>query len=190
MLGARYGGGPVYEGAFASPVLSQNLETRAPFASAIAGSSSWRVGPGGVLQGRFGWANPTTGLVLNTPTTAQDSLGIVVPLQSVNGANGGVVGGPAALGGPQAQWTWQTWDRTARSWRLREGLVTTLMARGNFWLRFPNGADYGNPVYALLTDGSAVSGEIEGAVLTPWFVCGDCGPGSLVMVSSTAFFGG
>jgi len=190
VLSTRYGGGALYEGAFASRVLGRNLEVLAPFSSALAGPTAWRAGSGGLLQGRFGWGNPDTGLVLNAPSTPADTLGVVIPLQSVNGANGGVIGGSSSLGGPQAQWTWQTWDTIARAWRLRAGIVATLMTGGNFWLRFPSGASYGNSVYASLTDGSAISGASAGAVQTPWFVCSECGPGCLAIVSTTAFFGG
>ena len=178
----------IWEGAFASPVVGQNLELLAPFASAVAGAGALRAAPGGVLQGRFGFASVSTGLVWNFQQDPSDVVGVVIPLNSVNGANGGVVGGPASLGGRQAQWTWQVWDKAARAWRLREGLVCTVAMRGNFYLRFPGGADYGNTVYASLIDGTAISGPSDGAVQTPWIVCGDCGPGSLAVVSSTAFF--
>lgn len=181
MLGA-------YEGAFASRVLGQNLETLAPFASALAGAGAWRAGPGGVLQGRFGWANAATGNVLNQQTTPADALGVVLPLRSVNAANGGVIGGPPQLGGPQATWTWQTYDRIYKAWRMREGIVCTLMPSGNFWLKFAGGANYGDTVYASLADGSAISGEVSGSVQTPFTVCSNAAPGQLALVSSTAFF--
>lgn len=179
-----------YEGAFASRVLGRNLETLAPFASVLAGVGAWRAGPGGLLQGRFGWGNPSTGLVSNTPTSPADSLGLVLPLESVNYANGGVVGGPVRFGGPAAAWTWQTYDRAFKAWRLREGIVATLLNRGNFWLRFVGGANYGDTVYASTVDGSAISGNPGvNAVLTVFKVVGKGGCGScLVQVSSTAKF--
>lgn len=177
-----------YEGAFASRVLGQNLETLAPFASVVAGPGAFRAGPGGLLQGRFGYANPTTGQVFNARASTEDVLGVVIPLQSVNRANGGVVGGPLQFGGPQASWTWQTYDRAYKAWRLREGIVATLMSTGNFWLKFAGGANYGDTVYASLMDGSAISGVIEGAIETPFKVCSDTGPGLLALVSTTARF--
>lgn len=181
--------GAPFEGAFASRVLGSNLETNAPFASALSGTGGLRAAPGGLLQGRFGFADPTTGLVTNAPVGASYTFGVVIPLDSVNGANGGVVGGPARFGGRQAQFTWQTYDREARAWRLRAGLVATLMPRGNFYLRFPGGANYGESVYASLVDGSAVSGDPTNAVLSAFKVCQPGGPGCLVIVSSTARFG-
>jgi hypothetical protein len=183
-------GGPTnapYEGAFASAVLGQNLETLAPFASALGGTGAWRAAPGGLLQGRFGWGDPATGLVSNAQQTAQDALGVVIPLESINYANGGVVGGPARLGGPQARWTWMTWDRGNMAWRLRAGLVVTLMPTGAFYLRFAGGANYGDTVYASQADGSAVSGAASGTVATRFKVCQNAGRG-LAIVSSNARF--
>jgi hypothetical protein len=178
----------LYEGAFASRVLGQNLETLAPFSSIVAGALAWRSGPGGILQGRFGWGNPATGFVLNSQTTPADVFGVIIPLQSVNGANGGVVGGPAALGGPLATWTWQTWDNIYKAWRLRAGILATMMNSGNFWLKFAAGANYGDTVYASLTDGSAISGDSTGAAETSFFVVSNGGPGCLAIVSSTSKF--
>jgi hypothetical protein len=177
-----------WEGGFASRVLGQNLETLVPFSSSLAGASSWRAGPGGILQGRFGWGNPATGFVLNSQTTPEDTFGLVLPLQNVNYANGGVIGGPARFGGPMAAWTWQTWDHQFQAWRMRQGIVATLMNSGNFWLRFAGGANYGDTVYASISDGSAISGEIGGAIETPWIVCSNTGPGHLARVSTTAKF--
>lgn len=177
-----------YEGAFASRVLGYNLEVLSPYRSALAGGGAFRAGVGGLLQGRFGWGS-SNGQALNTPTLPGDVLGVVIPLRSVNAANGGVVGGPAAFGGPLAQWSWMTYDRAARAWRLRQGIATTLMPAGNFWLKFAGGANYGDTVYASLTDGSAISGSgIENTVVTPFKVCSECSAGGLALVSSTAQF--
>lgn len=179
-----------YEGAFASRVLGYNLEVLAPYASALAGGGGFRAGPGGLLQGRFGWGT-TAGLAFNTPPGypfAPLVLGVVIPLRSVNAANGGVVGGPAAFGGPVASWSWQTYDPVFRAFRLREGIVATLMNRGNFWLRFADGANYGDTVFASIADGSAISGSGTDSVVTPWVVCSECSAGQLAMVSSTAKF--
>lgn len=179
-----------FEGAFASRVLGQNLETLAPFASSLAGAGSWRAAPGGLLQGRFGFGDYSTGLVTNSAPAGPYELGVVIPLNSTNNANGDVVGGPARYGGRLARWTWQTFDKTAKAWRLREGLMATLMPNGNFWLRFAGGANYGDTVYASTVDGSAVSGPgVANTVPTAFKVCGNgsCA-GGLVVVSSSAKF--
>jgi len=181
--------GAVYEGAFASRVLAQNLESLAPFAFSLAGSGSWVAARGGLLQGRFGFGQYSTGLVTNAAPTDAYELGVVIPLQSTNNANGDVVGGPAKFGGPLARWTWQTWDKTAKAWRLRQGLMTTLAPQGNFFLKFAGGANYGDTVYASTVDGTAVSGSgVPNTVATAFKVCGVGGPGKLVVVSSAAKF--
>jgi hypothetical protein len=180
----------IYEGAFASAPLAQNLELRAPFQSVTAGPGAPRSNVPGTIQGRFGWLNSASGLVNNTRLDASDVLGVVIPFRSLNGANGGVVGGPRGLAGPQASWTWEFIDRTVCPpvLRVRPGLVVTLHSRGNFWLRFPGGALYGNNVYANMADGTAVSGPSAGAELTPFKVCSIVAPGGLALVSSTAQF--
>lgn len=181
--------GAAYEGAFASRILGQNLETLAPFASSLAGSGAWRSPPGGLLQGRFGFGDYSTGLVANAAPAGPYELGVVIPLESTNNANGNVVGGPARFGGPWARWTWETWDKTARAWRLRQGLMATLAPNGNFYLRFAGGANYGDTVYASLVDGTAVSGGgVANTVVTNFKVCGKGSPGCLVVVSSSAKF--
>lgn len=178
--------GAVYEGAFASRVLAQNLESLAPFASSLG---SWRAAPGGLLQGRFGFGDPSTGLVTNAAPAGPYELGVVIPYDSTNNANGDVVGGPAKFGGPLARWTWQTWDKTAKAWRLREGLMATLMPNGNFFLKFAGGANYGDTVYASTIDGTAVSGSgLPNTVATAFKVVQPGGPGKLVVVSSSAKF--
>ena len=181
----------VYEGAFASNPLGRNLELLGPFASTVAGPGAPVSNTPGTIQGRFGWLDPSTNLVNNTRVTSADKIGIVVPFQSLNGGNGGVVGGPYGLAGPAASWTWEFWDCTvtpAGGLRVRPGIVVTLHSRGNFWLSFAGGAIPGNPVYASLTDGSAISGPAAGAELTPWLVCSLAPPGQLAIVSTSAYF--
>jgi hypothetical protein len=181
--------GAAYEGAFASRVLGQNLETLAPFASSLSGAGAWRVPPEGLLQGRFGFGDYASGLVYNAPVGDAYELGVVLPLQSTNNSNGDVIGGPARFGGPWARWTWETWDKTAKAWRTRAGLMATLMPQGNFYLKFAGGANYGDTVYASLIDGTAVSGAgVANTVETPFKVCGNGAPGRLIVVSSSAKF--
>lgn len=159
----------VYEGAFASLPLQANLERNFP--SVLCGAGGFvSCSPLGTLQGRFGWGDITTRQVNNARLNASDSLGVVIPLERY---------------GP----TWQYYDRSFNAYRIRAGLNMTLMAQGNFWLRFAGGAYAGQPVYASLVDGSALSGETDGAELTPWFVCSNAGPGRLAMVSTYAKFG-
>jgi hypothetical protein len=166
----------VFEGAFSSAPLFMNGERRFP--SAPAGAGAFVAPVGGTIQGRFGWGNTSTHTVANTRVTASDQLGIVLPLRVQAGAM--VIGGG---------WTWQFYDPAVRAFRIRQGLNVTLMAEGNFWLRFAGGAYAGEPVYASLVDGSAISGETSDAEPTPWTVCSNAGPGELAMVSTYAKFG-
>lgn len=165
-----------YEGAFASEPLYMNGQRRMP--SAPAGSGAYRAALGGTIQGRFGWGNVPAGTVNNTRLSASDQIGVVLPLRAQSGAM--VIGWG---------WTWQFYDPTVRAFRIRQGLNVTLMAEGNFWLRFAGGAYAGEPVYASLVDGSAISGETSDAELTPWIVCSNANPGQLATVSTYAKFG-
>jgi hypothetical protein len=178
----------MYEGQFASPPIAQNLQLLAPFRSVTSGPNGWRSNTPGSIQARFGWGNSASGLVNNTRETAADALGVVIPLRSLNGANGGVTAGAVGIAGPQAAFTWQFYDPTVRGWRIRPGLGVTLHGAGAFWLRFPGGALYGQQVYASLTDGSAISGAAAGAEVTPWLVCSIARPGELALVSTAANF--
>ena len=164
--------GPQYEGAFAQPNPQYQL-SNPPFAAAPAGAGQF-VAPsanGGVIQGRFGWGDPTTGLVTNTPV-AGAVLGVVVPLV-----------------GWRADWGRVFYDATVNAYRIRAGLPVTLVNAGPFWLRFAAGAVAGQPVYASNVDGSALSGYTVGATLTQWRVSTPTSPGGLAIVSSTSFYG-
>src|ERR1700734_1859070 len=138
MTRALIGSLGAYEGAFAYAPLAQNREVRAPFRSVSAGPGAPRSNVPGTIQGRFGWLNSASGLVNNTRVASDDVLGIGIPFRSLNGANGGVVGGPRGRAGPQASWTWEFFDPSVAprgGLRVRPGLVVTLHNAGNFWLR-------------------------------------------------------
>ena len=125
--------------------------------------------PGGVIQGRFGFYDPTTQYVWNVPTGPEPLVGVVLPQAG----------------------TWQRlyFDCVAMGWRVRAGYPVTLCTGGGFWLRFPDGAVAGQACYASAVDGTAVSGQPSGNVVTPWTVCSNAAPGGLARVSSTAKFG-
>jgi hypothetical protein len=177
-----------YEGAFASAPLAQNLALRAPFRSLTAGPGAPRSNSPGTIQGRFGWLNSASGLVNNTRVDASDVIGLVVPFRSLNGSNGGVVGGPRGIAGSQASWTWEFWDPTVGALRVRPGLVVTIHGAGNFWVRFAGGGVPGNIVYASLADGSAISGPADNAEATPWSVITVTPPGTLGIISTSSIF--
>lgn len=161
-----------YEGAFSyGPPFYWEPPGGPPYPSIMAGEFGLQAGamPGqsGIAAGRFGWANPANDVVLNTRATAQDALGVVVP-RRVN-------------------WEAAYWSEGSR-W-LRAGFGVTVISRGAFWMRFPAGAFRGDPVYANLTDGTAVSGAgTIGTELTKFFVTFGCDPGGLAQVSSYSGF--
>lgn len=161
-----------WEGAFAyEPPFYWQPPGGPPYPSILATEDALTAGvmPGqlGIAAGRFGWANPANGIALNARTTAQDQLGVVIP-RRVN-------------------WEAAYWSRGSR-W-LRAGFGVTLISRGAFWLKFPAGAFRGDPVYASLVDGTAVSGAgTDDTELTKYFVTFGCTPGGLAQVSSYANF--
>ena len=129
----------------------------------LAGSSMFRAGEDGLAVARFGWADLDTCFASNARTSPKQQLGFVFPI--VNGWYG---------------------VRVARGHRyIAPGLQVTLMQAGDYWVRFPNGALPGQPVYASLVDGAPISGEADGAELTPWFVVTEAAPGGLAIISTT-----
>lgn len=143
-----------------------------PYPTAPAGSGAFVSAPPGVIQGRFGWADPSTGLCANQPAA---------------GAWLGIVG---IIEGWRRTWGRVWFDPTVCATRIREGLPVTLYTGGPFWLRFVNGAYAGAQVYADNVDGHAISGNTGGSITkTLWTVSTSCAPGGLSIVSSTAFYG-
>lgn len=123
-------------------------------------------GQSGIAAGRFGWVNLLTGIVLNSPSSDADPVGVVIP-RRVN-------------------WEAAYWSEGSR-W-LRAGFGVTVISRGAFWLKFPAGAFRGDPVYANTTDGTAISGASDDGVQTKFFVTFGCDPGSLAQVSTFTGF--
>jgi hypothetical protein len=135
-----------------------------PRAVVLAGSFAFRAGPDGLAVARFAWANPDTGEAANARTAPNQLLGFVLP----------VLNGITAV-------------RVARGVRYaRPGVGVTMMAGGDYWAKFDNGAVAGDRVYASLVDGSAISGEAGAAEATPWYVVTNVGPGGLAIISTTS----
>lgn len=136
-------------------------------ASTIAGpNGSIQAGAGGVALGRFAWIRPD-GVALNSRTSQDDVLGFVLPDYA-----------------PFVDWRRVFFDDAARAWKLRQGLPVTLVAAGNLWARFPNGARVGDQVYANPLDGRAVSGYSPTAEPTPWSVASAARANQLAIIST------
>lgn len=138
------------------------IASRNPLINAVAFSGAFQAAPGDLIVGRFGWADLTTGTIANTRTNAAQRLGFVLMQRG----------------------TWQRVYFDKGTWHLRAGYAVTLEARGDFWAKFAGGAIPGNPVYASLVDGSAISGYAAGAELTPWTVSTFCGANGLSIIST------
>lgn len=150
----------IYEGAFASPN---------PRASVLAGTGQLRAAdPDGLAVGRFGWADKSTGRAANERTNARQQLGFVLP----------VIAG------------WQRIYPLRGQIYIRPGLEVTLMAKGDFWARFPAGALSGDRVYASLIDGTVLSGQPadpDTAEPTSWYVVTSCAAGQLSIISTWSY---
>lgn len=135
-----------------------------PRAVMLAGSVAYRAGEDGLAVARFAWADSITGFATNERTDARQLLGFVLPV--FDGINA---------------------VRVSRGVRyIRPGLGVTMMAAGDFWVRFPHGASAGQRVYAALVDGSPISGEAPDAEPTPWWVATDANPGETAIISTTS----
>jgi hypothetical protein len=126
----------------------------------LAGALAYRAnGPDGVQVGIFGWADPDTGLAENARTEARQRLGLVLPLYGFRPL-------PHTLD------------------VVPPGYEVSLATAGDFLVAFPGGAIAGQPVYALLLDGTPISGETPDAEITPWVVMQNASPGELCVISS------
>jgi hypothetical protein len=125
----------------------------------LAGAAALRSNDSDGLEvGVFGWAD-ASGLVSNTKLSGVQRLGLILPLMSFRPV-------PPMWG------------------VVPPGYQVTLATAGDFYVRFPNGAEQGQPVYASLFDGTPISGETPDADLTPWTVIARCAPGGLAIIST------
>lgn len=127
----------------------------------------------GLIVARFGWADLTANVVNNTRTDASQRLGFVQPVYGT---------------WQRAYWAPSPANDGTQAFFLRAGLPATVFARGAFWARFMGGAYPSQPVYASLVDGSCISGEADGAELTPWFVNTPCAPGDLAIINTWSIY--
>ena len=118
-----------------------------PYASVASPTPHAAVaGPSGVVFNRFGWLDPDSGQVSNVYAPAT-LLGLVLPQPFRYARNG---------------WMLAYWD-PARGLVLRSGMMITLAAQGDFWVRFPLGAQVGQQVWANQADGTPATG-----IVNPW----------------------
>lgn len=136
-----------------------------PRSALLAGGGSFRAAePDGVYMARFAWANVETGYAASFPQSAEDLLGFVQPYPGY----------------------WRTLVRDGVL--IRPGYGLTMFASGDFWARFPAGAEAGSRVYASTLDGAPIAGDPlvapADAEITPWWVAAGCAPGDLAIIST------
>lgn len=145
------------------PVLEGFFADGNPYAVQVGSPISFRAGANGLAVARFGWGDPESGLVDNVRSSAAQVLAYVFP----------VVNGNSAV-------------RVCRGQRYaRPGVGVTLMRSGNYVVRFPGGAQMGQPVYASSVDGTPISGVASDAEATIWQVVTDANAGGLAVISTT-----
>lgn len=132
-----------------------------PRVTGLVGDFPLQAAPGGVTLGRFGWADVKQRLVSNV-YTAGFPIGIVQP----------VCGG----------WGRQFYSNCA--WVLREGLNAYIETLGDFWLRFADGVNVGNAIWANPADGSAWAADQGGYRPTVFRAATCAAPGDLAIISS------
>lgn len=113
----------------------------------------------GVEVGAFAWANLDTGSVENTRYDAGYQIGIVMPI-----SDGERMGRSEDTVSPDCE--------------------VTIAVKGEFLVRFKQGAIKGQQVYAQLLDGAPVSGETPLAQATLWYVISDAPLGGLAIIST------
>jgi hypothetical protein len=136
------------------------------FISMSAGPGQFVAGPTDCACACFGWADPATGLVTNVFGSPSQMLGFILP--------------------QYGNWA-RIYHWNGRRY-VRSGMPVTLALRGEFWVRFMAGANFGDQVYANPLDGSAISGPLTGAVVTPWRVVTAAGAGELAVISTWRAF--
>lgn len=131
-----------------------------PRAVVLAGGGFFTSGDDGLIMAHFGWADPATGKA------------------------GNLYNPDALLGFVQPQSGHVRRRLSVDGVLIRPGYAVTLFAAGDFYARFKDGAQAGQPVYASMLDGAPLSGESDAGILTPWYVLQDAAPGGVVIIST------
>lgn len=120
-----------------SPAVDGDFASDNPRQAMVAGPGGLVTATGGVILGRFAWANEA-GVVTNAKPGS----------------------GVARLGfaGREGQTAFITAWMGESTLTVPEGLGITLHTKADFWMRFAGGANAGDSVFASFADGSAVAG--------------------------------
>lgn len=118
-------------------------------------------GPDGLIVGRFAWVNAELQTVSNRWALGFQ-LGFVPLIQLSYPGLHLIAGGLL---------------------QLRAGYAAVVVSFGDFWARFPYGAQVGDRVYAAAIDGAPISGQAIDAMPTRWKVATNCAPGELAIIT-------
>jgi len=161
---------PAFEGDWASANPHTSMLIPGNGDPALATYAAWKVGAGGVVVGRFAFANLSTGEV----TMAK-------PAVAANLYRIGFIGRdqPVVIQGFLAE-TGST---------LYQGQEVDIMDGCDVWTRFPNGGTIGQKVFASTTTGQAIGtaatgGTVAGAEETRWFLDSPVAAGDLGKLST------
>lgn len=147
---------PSLEGAWASVNPHTSMLTPGDGDPTLGGYSAWKAGTGGVVVGRFAFANLTDGTV----TTAAPAVAAnLMRVGFVHRYHPVII---SAFLDEQAS-------------MLYAGQEVDIVDGGDFWARFPNGGTPGQKVFASTTTGLAVGtaaagGTVAGAIETRWYL--------------------
>lgn len=147
---------PGLEGGWASANVHTSMLVPGNGDPALSTYTAWVAGAAGLIVGRFGFANLTTGAVTNAAPAVAANLMRVGFVHRYH---------PVVIVTHLGQ--------TANA--LYQGQEVDITDGGDFWCRFPNGGTPGQKVFASTTDGTAIGtavagGTVAGGVETRWFL--------------------
>ena len=146
---------PGLEGGWASANVHTSMLTPTDGDPTLAPYSAWKAGPGGLIVGRFAFANLTTGAVTNAAPAVAANLMRVGFVHRYHPVVIVTHLGESAMA-------------------LYAGQEVDIVDGGDFWCRFPTGGTVGQKLFASTTDGTATTGAagatVAGSVETRWYL--------------------
>jgi len=161
---------PAFDGDWASANPHTSMLIPGNGDPALPTYTAWRVGAGGVVVGRFGFANLSTGEVTSA-----------APAVAANLMRVGFIGRdqPVIIQG----------FLSSDGLTLYQGQEVDIMDGCDVWTRFPNGGTLGQKVFASTTTGQAIAtgaagATVAGAIETRWFLDSPVANGDLGKIST------
>jgi hypothetical protein len=141
--------------------------------------------PGGIYEGAFASRNPYGSLPTNSVVGPVDiAVGRFGWLDPLTDEAGNVAIDNAIIGLVQPRYGRWPLTYVSKGVRfVRAGKPITLCVTGDFWVKFPNGANIGASVYADPATGIAYAADGGGFVLTKWKAVTNVRVGGLGVIS-------